>query len=337
MEDKKPFVSVIIPCRNEKEFIRDCLESIIAQDYPKDNLEFLVVDGMSEDGTRDIIRQFSCRHPFIKLIDNPRRITPCAINTGIKNASGEVIIRMDAHAVYKEDYISKCVKYLFEYRADNVGGVLVTRQREDSFIGRAIARALSNSFGVGNSIFRTGAEKPVWVDTVFGGCYKKEIFDKVGLFNEDLIFSQDIDFNQRLKRAGGRILLHPDIKSYYYARSRFMDFCRYNFKNGVWITYPLKFVKTFPFSLRHIIPLIFASSLIILAALSPFFVFFFWLFICISGFYFVINIFFSAKIAMNESDFRYLFIMPVVFFSLHFLYGLGSIWGIIKLPGRQRG
>ena len=328
------FVSVVIPCRNEEKFIGKCLDSIITQDYQKDRIEILIIDGMSEDKTREIVNCYIHQCPYIKLFDNPKKITPFALNTGIKKARGEIIIRMDAHATYKEDYVSKCIKYLNECNADNVGGVMITLPMNDTLVGRAIVRALSSPFGVGNSAFRTGVKEPKWVDTVFGGCYRREIFEKVGFFNENLASTQDMEFNLRLKRAGGKILLHPGIVSYYYTRSRFKDFCKNNFRNGVWAIYPMKFVKNMPVSVRHLVPFIFVSTLMTSGFLSIFFPVLLQLFLFTIGSYFASSIFFSAKIMVQEKEPRYLFVMPIMFLALHFMYGLGSIWGGIKLLWR---
>lgn len=306
-------VSVIIPCRNEEKFIEKCLDSIIQQDYPKDKLEVLVVDGMSEDKTKDIVKTYSERYSFVKLLENRKKFTPFGLNIGIKGAKGEVIIRMDAHAGYEKDYISKCLKYLNEYDADNVGGIMRTMPSKDTVSAKAIAICLSNIFGAGDSSFRTGSDKPKWVDTVFGGCYKKEVFDRIGLFNENLLRSQDMELNLRLKRAGGKILLVPDAVAYYYPKSNFKDFFLHNLKDGVWAVYPLKFVK-FPLKLRHYIPLVFVLTL-------PLNI---WL-------YFPVSLFFSAKIAFREKDFRLFFIMPLAFGARHIGYGLGSIFGLLKL------
>ena len=124
MNEQLLFVSIIIPCRNEEKYIGKCLQSIIEQNYPKDNLEVLVVDGMSEDRTREIVENYSQKYSFIKLFDNPKKFTPFGLNIGIKEAKGEIIMRMDAHAGYEKDYISKCVRYLENYDADNVGGAM---------------------------------------------------------------------------------------------------------------------------------------------------------------------------------------------------------------------
>lgn len=317
------FVSVIIPCRNEEKYIERCLDSVIKQDYPKEKMEVLVIDGRSEDRTRKIIDKFKIQNSLgrsgdaefkIKTLDNPQKFTPFGLNIGIKNAQGEIIVRMDAHADYEKDYISKCVKYLKKYNADNVGGIMVTLPRGNTFVAKAIALALSHPFGVGGSVFRKGSKEIKWVDTVFGGCYKKEVFDKIGLFNEKLIRSQDMEFNLRLKKAGGRILLVPEIISYYYPKSNLRDFFIHNIKDGIWAILPLKFVKT-PFKIRHYLPLFFILTL-------PLNI---WLYIPAS-------LYFSIKISIKEKNPKLFFLMPVVFAVRHFGYGFGSVLGALKLP-----
>lgn len=328
MENSLSFVSIIIPCRNEEKFISKCLESIIHQDYPKENLEILVVDGRSKDKTREIIKDFSFKYPFIKLLENPQKFTPFALNIGIRAAQGEIIIRMDSHADYQKDYISKCLKYLKEYNADNVGGILKTLPAKDTLVAKAIAISLSHPFGAG-SYFRVGSKKVRWADTVFGGCYKKEVFDKIGLFREELIRSQDIEFNKRLRKAGGKILLVPDIVARYYPQSTLVGFLKHNFTDGFWTTYPLKFgIKIFSF--RHLIPLVFVKGFLVSLILG---LFFFWtkvIFILIFGSYLLVNLFFSLKISIRKGV-KYLLILPIVFAGRHFSYGLGSIWGLVKI------
>jgi glycosyltransferase involved in cell wall biosynthesis len=331
LEENKPFVSIIIPCRDEEKFIGQCLDSILANDYPKENLEILVVDGMSEDKSREIVKRYAQQYPFIKLLDNPKKYTPFALNTGIRNSKGEIIIRMDAHATYIKDYISKCVKYLKEYNADNVGGIWKIMPRENTLINKAICFASSSIFGAGDAYYRRGYDKGIKeVDTVFGGCYKREVFEKIGFFNEKLLRSQDMEFNLRLKKAGGKILLVPDIVSYYYPKSNLKDFFLHNFEDGIWAIYPLKFIKI-PLKLRHYIPLIFVSGLLGTGFLGIFFPIFFWLFLLLLSLYLLANLYFSAKIALREKDFRYLFVMPITFACRHFGYGLGSIWGLLKI------
>ena len=333
MKNNFSFVSIIIPCRNEEKFISKCLDSIIANDYPKDKLEILVVDGMSEDRTREIIEKLKAKNEKlkIKVLDNPKKFTPFALNIGIKEAKGEIIIRLDAHATYIKDYILKCIKYLKEYNADNVGGVWKIMPRENTLINKAIVFASSSFFGAGNAYYRMGySGKAKWVDTVFCGCYRREVFDKIGLFNKNLAKSQDMEFNIRLRKVGGKILLVPDIVSYYYPKSNLKDFFLHNIKDGIWAIYPLKFAKV-PLKLRHYIPLIFVSGLLGTGLLGIFFPIFFWLFLFIIGVYFLVSIYSSFKIMIGEKDFRYFFLMPIAFACRHIGYGLGSLWVIFTI------
>ncbi len=305
-------VSIIIPCRNEEKYIAKCLESVISQDYPKEKTEVLVVDGMSEDGTKDIIKSYTEKYPFFQLLENPKKFTPFALNIGLKKARGEIIVRMDAHAGYEKDYILKCVFHLTNSDADNVGGQIKTLPAKDTLEARAIAYSLSSPFGAASD-FRIGSKEPKEVDTVFGGCFKKEIFQRVGLFNENLRRSQDMEFNLRIKKAGGKILLFPDIIVSYYPQATFENFFKHNLGDGIWSVYPLKFIKT-KFKLRHYIPLIFILTL----PLSIWF-------------YIPLSLFFSLKIAIKENDLRFLFLIPIAFFCRHFGYGLGSIFGLLKI------
>ena len=211
-------VSIVLPCLNEARNIRSCLDSVVASDFPKDQLEVLVVDGQSDDGTREIVFEFSKRYSWIRLLENMRRITPVAMNIGIQSAKGPIVMRMDAHTVYPTNYISGLVQWLIRSKADNVGGISIVRPANESSKAHAIAYALSHPWGVGNSHFRIGAAEPKWVDTVPFGCYWKEVFDRIGLYNETLVRNQDDEFNHRLIKHGGRILLVPEIVSFYTAR-----------------------------------------------------------------------------------------------------------------------
>jgi GT2 family glycosyltransferase len=237
---------------------------------------------------------------------------------------------MDAHAVYEKDYLSKCVRYLKDYNVDNVGGIIKTIASENTISAKAIAYSLSHPFGVGSSLFRSGIKKPTFVDTVFGGCYKREVFEKIGLFNENLKRSQDLEFNLRLKKAGGKILLVPDIVSYYYPSGTLVSFFEHNFVDGIWSILPVKFTKM-PFKLRHYIPLLFVSSLLGSALLSIFFSLFLYLFLFISFLYLSLNLYFSVKISVKEKDLKLLFFMPLAFSARHIGYGLGSIFGLFKI------
>ena len=322
--------SIIIPCLNEEKFIGKCLDSVLANDYPQGKFEILAIDGMSADKTREILKKYIKKYPFIRCLDNPKKVTPCALNIGIKNAKGNIIIRMDAHAAYKKDYISNCIKYLRKYQADNIGGIWKIKSRKNNLMGNSIALASSHIFSGGNAYYRIGCKKPMQVDTVPFGCYKKNIFKKIGFFNENLVRSQDMEFNLRLKKAGGKIVLHPKIISYYYTRSTLRDIFKHRFKDGIWAIYPLRFIKM-PLSIRHYVPLGLALSLIILAIASFFNSVFLILFLLEVFLYFTVNIFCSCQIAIKRRIYKYLLILPIVFFVQHISYGLGSIYGTIKL------
>lgn len=324
-----PYITTIIPCRNEEIFIGKCLESILDNNYPKDKLEVLVVDGMSEDNTGDIIKKYTENYPFIKYFENSSKIQSSAMNIGVRHAKGDIIIRMDAHTTYDKDYFSKCINCLDKYNADNVGGICITMPGNDTAMAKAIALSLSHPFGVGNSYFRIGLKEPKSVDTVPFGCYRKEVFDRIGLFNENLVRNQDIEFNIRLKNAGGKIILVPDIESYYYARTKLKDLARNNFWNGFWVIYSTKFAKM-PFSIRHLIPLVFVTSLMSSLIGSIFYAPLAYIFSLIFTAYFITSVFFSINISFSKG-LKLIPLLVPTFFTLHFSYGLGSIWGFIRL------
>jgi len=322
-----PFASIVVPCRNEAAFIGDCLESIIANTYPKDRCEVLVVDGMSGDGTRAIVAGYAKRYGFIRLLDNPKGIAPAAFNIGARAARGDVVLIMGAHATYDPEYIQLCVQSLLDSGADNVGGVLRTVARTGTLVGRTVALVLSHPFGVGNSVFRTGAGEPRWVDTVFGGCYRRDVFDRIGFWNEQLRYSQDIEFNRRLVRAGGRILLVPEIVTDYYARSSPGSFLRHNFRNGVWSVLPFRHSAAMPVQWRQLVPGLAVGAGLVLGLLSLASPVFGWGLLGLSGAYLVAALAAGAAIAWRERDWRYATLLPVAFAALHLAYGTGSVWG----------
>ncbi|HLB82824.1 MAG TPA: glycosyltransferase family 2 protein [Gemmatimonadales bacterium] len=255
-----PFVSVIVPCRNEEQHIGRCLESILASDYPHDRMELLVVDGMSTDRTRELVAWYAARHPVIRLLDNPRRIAPSGLNLGIQAARGEVILRMDAHVIYLPSYLPILVRALLERGADNVGGVLETLPGADTPVARAIALGLAHPLGVGNSYFRVGAPEPRWVDTVAFGCFRREAFERAGLFDEELVRNQDDEFNFRLIRRGGRVLLMPTARAYYVARRSLRQLWRMYFQYGYFKPLVARKVGKV-MTLRQLVPALFVTTL----------------------------------------------------------------------------
>ncbi len=331
-----PFITVVVPCRNEEKHIARCLESILCNDYPKDRMEILVLDGMSEDRTRDIIKTCNDPHRLIRLVENPQKRIPAAMNLGIQRARGDTIIKMDAHSTYQSDHISLCVAYQERYGAENVGGVCRMSAAEDTTIAKAIVLALGHRFGSGNAKVKVGVKQPTWSDTAAFGCFKKNLFERIGTFDERLLSSSDLDLNLRIKAAGGRILLVPDVIIHYAADANLGAFRRHIFADGVWISYVLKFRKK-AWSWRHCVPCAFVLSLLcsfVLALVNPAFL---WLGLGIAGLYAAASLSVSLQIAVREREPRFAFLLPIVFAVRHLVHGAGTLLGLvlIALPGEH--
>jgi glycosyltransferase involved in cell wall biosynthesis len=333
-----PKVSIVIPCRNEEKFIGKCLDSILANDYPKDRLEILVVDGMSEDGTRTTVQSYARKYAFTRLLDNPKKITPAALNIGIANATGEIIMRMDAHNTYPPHYISGLVGWLEKTQADNVGGVYITVPATQTFMAEAIALALSHPFGVGNAYFRIGVKEPRWVDTVPFGCYRREVFDRIGMFDEELVRNQDDEFNLRLLKRGGRILLVPSIVSYYYARDSLWKLWRMYYQYGYFKPLVARKVGGF-LTIRQVIPAVFVLGLLLSGTFAPWTAYSGWA-LCALVFAYVVADLGSSICVGFQRGVRCAFAIPVVFPVLHLSYGLGFLKGVLDfliLGNKRRG
>lgn len=329
-----PFVSVIVPCRNEEEWISKCLDSILANTYPKDRLEILVIDGQSEDRSVEIIQDYVRQHPEIILLQNPRKNLPAALNVGIRHAKGEIIVRMESHSAVGKEYISTAVDWLGKSDADYIGGPFIHTPREPTYGGQALALILAHPFGAGNAWFRLRVEKPRYVDSAVYGCYRKKIFDTVGLFNEDLARIEDRDFNFRLRACGGKILLVPDLPVTYYFRSKLLPFLTHTFSDGFWVTYPLRFgLKNLRlFSWRHCIPLLFLLGLLVMGVFSFFFQEALIALIVMTSAYVILMFFSSLQISLKHG-LRYFPILPCTFAGRHMSYALGSAWGLVTLLG----
>ena len=228
-----PFVSVVLPIRNEERTIGDCLSAVLAQDYPAGRMEVLVVDGQSTDRTRVVVEEAAARDPWsrVRLLDNPVGSAPPALNIGIRAARGELIARVDGHTIIAPDYLRRCVETLRETGADNVGGLM--RPEGRGYVGRCIALATGSRFGVGNSRFHYD-EHGGEAETVYLGCFRRVIFERVGLFDEGLIRNQDDELNDRIVASGGRIWLDPRIRSTYYNRGSYRSLWRQYYQYGYW-------------------------------------------------------------------------------------------------------
>lgn len=321
----KPFVSVIMPVYNEAAFIKRSLGAILEQSYPHNLMEIIIADGMSTDNTRELIAEMGghSRIP-ITIVDNPKKIAPTGLNQAIKNSKGEIIVRVDGHCEVAPTYVENCVRHLQNGEAEGVGGPIQTIGETPQ--ARAIAVVMSSSFGVGGSAFRTVFNREMYVDTVAFPGYKKKTIENVGLFNEELVRNQDDEFNYRIRKSGGRILLSPDIQSRYYSRSTFWSLWRQYFQYGYW---KVRVLQLHPkqMSLRQFIPFLFVTSLISTGLLSLFFSEAKWLFAGILTIYFFTTL--TATILLSKKI--ELLALPYIFLSftiLHFSYGLGFVFGL---------
>lgn len=324
-------LSVICPIYNEEKYIARCIESLMQQDYPKDDLEVLFVDGMSTDGTRDIIACFLPQCPYIRVLDNPERIVPFAMNKGIAEAKGDIIMRIDAHTIYEPNYCSSIVKKLIELNADNVGCVCKTDVLNKTPKTLAIREVLGNKFGVGNSAFRTGIDGVKEVDTVPFGCWPKRVFEKYGLYNTKLVRNQDIELSKRIINRGGKIYIIPDTFCTYLARETFKGLAKNNFGNGKWNILTVYYTNNLKsLSLRHFIPLLFVLGLIVPAIVGVLWHPALLLSALVLLSYLLALGTVCASLAIKKKlNFFYLLWS---FITLHCSYGCGSLIGLLSLP-----
>ncbi len=325
MEDVYRTVSIVIPCRNEKNYIDQCINSFINQTYPKDLYEVLICDGMSTDGTREIINGYENKYKNIKLIDNVELTAPKAMNKGIEYSTSDVIIIFGAHAYADNRFIENNVKLLYKDETIGcVGGPIETISENN--IGNAIALAMSSPFGVGNALFRYAKEE-IYVDTVAFGAYRKEVLDKVGYFDEELVRNQDDELNFRVVKNGYNILLSPHIKSVYYSRGSLGKLWKQYYQYGFWkVRVMQKHRKTA--SIRHLVPLGFVLGNIGAAILSLFFKPILYIWISVLALYLIGDVLASLKVTKGKRKlFKY---VPVIFPILHISYGIGFLEGLIN-------
>ena len=328
-------LSVICPIYNEEKYLVRCIESILKQDFPKDELEVIFSDGMSTDRTREIVTEYTSKYPWIHLIDNPRRIVPPALNAAIKASRGDIIMRIDAHASYAENYFSAIVEAHSRINAENIGAVCRTDVLNKTPKALAIREVLAHPFGVGNSAFRTGITEEKEVDTVPFGCWRRDIFERYGYFDERLVRNQDIEFSKRILRNSGKIVIIPETYSTYYARETFRKLAKNNYANGLWNILTVWYTNQFDsLSLRHFIPLLFTLSLLLPATGGIFWHPLWWLAAASLLAYTAAVSVISAQIAHRKHlNFFYLI---TTFFILHLSYGWGSLIGLVTLPFKIR-
>lgn len=321
-------LSVIVPIYQEEKYISKCIDSMLSQDYPKDDLEIILVDGMSKDRTREIVATYTAKYPFIRMIDNPERIAPCAMNRGIKEAKGDVIMRLDAHVYYPKNYFSLLVEKLNELpEAENVGALCNTLPVNDNITAQSIAAVLSSSFGMGNSHFRVGADKEMEVDTVPFGCFHRSIFDKVGLYDEELVRNQDDELNARIIKAGGKIYLIPQLVCEYYARDTAKKVYKMFYQYGVFKPLVNKKLGS-PATIRQFFPLFFVLGLLVGPVVCLFLPVLWWAYFAVIMLWFILATSFSLK---DSKNLKRILTQNWIYFVVHFGYGWGYIVGIYKI------
>lgn len=334
MNEQLPTISIVVACRNEAGHVGAFLDSLLAQDMSGMEWEVILADGMSDDGTREIVQEFSARHARLRAIDNPGRIASTGLNAAIREASGEIILRMDAHTRYAPDYCRRSVETLQRTGADNVGGPARTDAR--GILGRAIAAAYHSRFSSGGARFHDEAYEG-WVDTVPYGCWRKSTLLDLGLFDEALIRNQDDELNLRLVRRGGRIWQSPDIRSWYSPRSSLSALCRQYFQYGFWKVAVIR-KHRIPASWRHLVPVAFVlANAVLLGGMAISLTG--WLGDCLpvlAGLWLAmlaaygVAIVLASGLTARENGRELFFFLPAVFATYHVSYGLGFCVGLSR-------
>ena len=320
MENKK--ISIIIPCRNEENYIASCLESVINSDYPNDLIEVKVVDGMSDDNTREIIQEYSNKYSFIKMIDNVKQKTPYAFNLGIEKSSSDFIMIMGARHIISKNYILYSIDKLNKDGDLGCIGGAVINSFENS-ISEVISKAMNSSFGVGIGNFRTNIVEEIYVDTIGTPVYRKKIFDELGLFDERLTRNQDDEFNYRVTQAGYKIMSSGNISVKYFVRASFRKLFNQYYQYGYWKVFVNKKHKTIT-TLRQLAPCGFVSYLLLLLISLIFLKEYLYITAIPLILYILLTTYFSIKLSKKRYEMINLF---KSFFILHFSYGLGYLEG----------
>jgi glycosyltransferase involved in cell wall biosynthesis len=326
-----PYVSVVMAVRQEANHIRASLGAILSQDYPADQMEVIVSDGMSSDGTREIILEEAARCVHLRMIDNPMRIVPTGLNEAIRHASGEIIVRVDGHTIVPRNYVRCCVEELVRTGADNVGGRMVGTG--SGRLDGSVALATQSPFGVGDSRFHY-SDREEWTDAVYLGAWPRAVFGRVGLFDEELVRDQDDEFNYRIRERGGRILLSPRIRSHYSVRSRISSLAKQYFEYGLW---KIRVLQKHPGQMRarQFVPPAFVLALVGGMVTAP------WWPLGRASLGLLVAAYLTANLSVSwwltaRHGARYALTLPAVFATLHLSYGAGFLAGLFRFAGRWK-
>jgi GT2 family glycosyltransferase len=337
--EEQPRVSVILAVRDEERFIGRALDAVRAQSYPSDRIEILVVDGESRDRTRDVVEAAAMRDPRVRLLHNPLRRVAGGLNVGLRAARGDVIVRVDGHCVIPPDYLATCVRLLRSGQADCAGGPV--RAEGETAMGRAIAMAMSTPFGVGGASFRWASVERE-VDHLPFGAWRRQVFETIGLFDETLVRNQDDELSDRLRRAGGRIVMHPGISVRYFSRTSLTGLWRQYRGYGYWKVRVIRKRGGWPSSPRHLVPAAFvcaALGALLVAAWSrswvpP---------ACVLGPYAAFLLAAALQLSATRRD-RVALLVPGALATMHVAYGVGFLRALatppdstcVRAPERER-
>jgi glycosyltransferase involved in cell wall biosynthesis len=327
------FVSVIVPCYNEEKNIGLLLEALNNQNFPKESFEIIIVDGESTDKTIDEIKKYQKSIPQldIKIVTNPKKNIPSAVNMGIKKSVGEIIVRMDAHSIPDINYIKYCVENLNNEIAANVGGRWNIIPGSSTKMGNCIALAAAHPFGVGDAKYRY-SETASYVDTVPFGSFKRSLVEEIGYFDENLLANEDYEFNVRIRNSGRKIYFDPRIQTKYIARANLIDLSKQYWRYGFW---KLKMLKKYPKTLRwrQAIPPVFVAGIILLMLLSLLVSILSYLLIFLLLIYFSFLLIGSLSLLKNKKPSYCVIGVPIAIIVMHFSWGLGFIFSFISRIG----
>jgi glycosyltransferase involved in cell wall biosynthesis len=331
---KFPKVSIIIPCYNEEKTIGLLLKAIQKQNYPLSKIEIVIADSLSTDATREKISEFIQGNPssLVKVVDNAKRTIPSGINCAADAATGEILVRLDAHSEPNEEYVKTSVDLLKNNVAENVGGIWEIQPGEDACIAKAIAKAAAHPLGVGDAKYRVST-KAQYVDTVPFGAFYKKTFENIGRFDETLLANEDYEFNTRIKNSGGRVWLDPRIRSKYYARKNLKELAKQYWRYGFW---KVKMLQRYPATIRwrQAIPPLFIASIFLLGILSIFIPFTRIILGVEFGIYLSTVLIIGLQTVIKHNDLCFL-LMPFAIITMHFSWGGGFINSLFRSLWRE--